>query len=98
VFGVIFIGSGFGWSALAKSLYDKSNDPRGCVNDVCTAEGLVQRASARTVADVATAYVVGGSLLVGTGVVLFFTAASPQAQPSAGLQVSPDGVHLRASW
>jgi hypothetical protein len=100
VFGAIFVGSGFGWSSLAKSLYDKTNQPGGgCgASDVCTADGLTKRAQARTVGDVATASVVGGSLLVATGVVLFLTAPSSHGEPQAALQVAPDGVRFRGTW
>jgi hypothetical protein len=98
VFGAIFIGTGFGWSAFAKSTYDNANKPGFCVNDVCTAQGLVDRANARTIADIATASFVGGTLLVGTGVLLFLTAASPNEPPGTALQVSPGGVRLRGSW
>jgi hypothetical protein len=98
VFGVIFIGTAFGWSSLAKSLDDKSNGLGLCVSDVCTANGLTDRANARTIADVATASVLGGSVLVATGVLLFVTAPSPQKGPAAALQVVPGGVRLRASW
>jgi hypothetical protein len=98
VFGAIFIGTAFGWSALANSLNDKSIGPGLCVSDVCTANGLSDRANARTVADVATASVLGGSALLATGVLLFVTAASPRQEPAAALQVVPGGVRLRASW
>ena len=100
VFGAIFIGGGVGFSSLAKSLYEKTNQPGGgCnANDVCNADGLTHRAQARTVADVATATVVGGSLLVATGVLLFVLAPSSQSEPQAALQVAPDGVRLRGTW
>ena len=98
VVGAVFIGTGFGWSALAQSLSDKTNAPGKCVNDVCTAEGLTERSDARTVGDVATASFVGGGLLVGTGVLLFLTAASPNEPPGTALQLTPGGLRLRGTW
>ena len=98
VFGAVFMGTTLGWSALAKSLSDASNKPGECVNDVCTDQGLTDRATARTVGDVATASFIGGSLLLVAGVVLFVTAASPGEQPAAALQLSPGGASLRGTW
>jgi hypothetical protein len=100
VFGAIFIGGGVGFSSLAKSLYDKTNQAGGgCdANNVCTADGLTHRAQSRTVGDVATASIVGGGLLVATGVVLFVLAPSSHSEPGAALQIAPDGLRFRGTW
>jgi len=77
--GVAGIAASLVAGALANGQYARSNDAGGCVNDRCTARGLDDRSSASTTASVATAFFVGGALLLGTGIVLYLTSPSPPA-------------------
>jgi hypothetical protein len=95
VFGLLSFTSAILFSSFAKSAYDKTNKSADCVNDVCTAQGLSDRATARTLGDLATGSFVTGLLLVGSGTALFLTAPTYQ---KAVLEAGMGGVRVRGSW
>jgi hypothetical protein len=95
VFGIVSLADSILFSVLAKSVYNKTNGGTECVNDFCTAQGLSDRATARTLGDFATGSVVTGLLLIGSGVALYLTAPTYQ---KAVLEAGAGSLRLRGSW
>lgn len=96
--GVVGVAASLVTGAVASSEYQSSNQAGRCVDDVCTSRGLEQRASATTLAGMATGMFIGGIALLGTGVVLYLTAPTERAAPRTSLSVGPGSFVLGRSW
>jgi hypothetical protein len=108
VFGLLAVGTSVAGGVLAKSEYDKSTDPNhgsngapGCVNGVCTQQGLQHQQDGQSIANVATWVFVGGAVFLAGGITLFVTAPSGEPKaPRASLEVAPTlgGAMVRGAW
>lgn len=74
----VALGTAFGIDALSK--FNRSNE-NGCNGNDCNTEGADLRDAARTSGNVSTVAFIAGGVLVGTAVVLYFTA--PRSQKAA---------------
>jgi len=91
--GVAALGASIGLGLVAKAQYDSAN----CPQHVCVSKGdLEQRQRARTNASAATFCFVGGSLAVGTGVVLWALTPNKERRQSE-LSLSAGVSELRVS-
>jgi hypothetical protein len=107
-FGVVAMGTATVFGFVAKSQWNKSNDPNSgsngvpdCVNDVCTQEGLQHRQDGQNIATISQWCFVGGAVIAAGGIVLLVTAPSGyEAPPRATLSIAPTvgGAMLKGAW
>ena len=108
VTGGLAMGTGTVFGFVAKSQWNKSNDPNNgvngvpdCVNDVCTQEGIQHRQDAQNIASIAQWVFVGGAVVAAGGIVLLVTAPSGYETPARAaltLSPTPGGAVLRGAW
>lgn len=89
---VAWIASGI-FTARAVSKNRESNE-NGCEGNVCDAVGKELRLDARAAGNAATATLVVGSALVGTGVALWFLGAPKERSVQVGLAPAAGGAHF----
>lgn len=99
--GVVGLGVGSIFAMTASSKYDDSlqNCPRD--KNVCNADGLQQRDSARTSGNVATVAFAVGALALTGGAVLWLTKPRNQTEtktPSVGLSPALGGAAMQGTW
>jgi hypothetical protein len=98
IVGGIGIGLSVAGGLLLKIVFNNTNVPAGCVNNVCTTDGINARNSIRVAGDVATGVFIGGAALFAGGIVLHLTAPSSKEPVRATVAAGPGGVALRGSW
>ena len=101
--GIVAAGVGIGVGIAASNRYDES--AAYCIDDYCHPEGLAIREEAINQADLATLVVAIGGVAVAGGIVLWWTASSPDGEKPANrgeaavaIQLGPAGAALEASW
>lgn len=109
VTGAVAMGTGTVFGFIAKSQWNKSNDPNqgpsnnvpDCINDICTQNGIQHRQDAQNIANIAQWVFIGGAVVAAGGIVLYVTAPSGYEKPAqTTLSFSPTlgGAVLRGSW
>ena len=104
--GVVGVAVGSVFGLQAKSKNDEALQPQNCrTSTLCTQQGLSLTSDAKNAATISTiGFIAGGAAIVG-GLVVWLTAPSAhRAEPTTGLQVSPEiapsygGVRVLGSW
>jgi hypothetical protein len=98
--GIVGLAVGTAFVLSAKSKYDSSlNDCVQGTPNVCNADGVSERNSARTSGDIASVAFGVGIAAVASGVVLWFTAPSGRSDAArVGLVPTPGGALLRGEF
>jgi len=103
--GVVGLGIGAAFAAVAKSKYNSSlSDCSPAAPDRCSQAGVDERGSARTAGDVASVAIGIGAVALAGGVLLWLTAPSPGGAPAtaraASIRISPTlgGAMVSGQW
>ena len=93
VAGVLSLGVAAGCTALMLTKNAASNDGH-CTTVGCDARGIALRNAARSFGDVATVAGIAGALLVGAGVITYFTGPAPERATALRLTPAVSGVSV----
>jgi hypothetical protein len=96
--GVVTLGAGFAFGAIAKSQYDDAGTHCSAVD--CDARGVALTGDARSSATISTVLFVAGGVVTAAGVVLVLTAPKREgaAGTRVGLSLSPTGYGAWATF
>lgn len=94
--GVVALGTGFVFGAIAKSNQDDANTHCSAID--CDADGIRLRTDARSSALLSTVLVTAGAVATVGGVVLVLTAPKRRSAPRVGVSLSPAAYGVWATF
>lgn len=100
--GLVGLGVGAAFGAIAKSKNDESLQPGGCDPDYtnCSPDGLAANEDALSAATGSTVAFIAGGVLAAAGITLVIVSLTSSEEPATALRlgVTPTGVSARLDW